>query len=133
MRSKIDTFRKNILFDALAGLVVFIVAIPLCLGIAHASGAPLFAGIISGFIGGIIVGSLSRSSFSVSGPTASLTGIVLSGISDLGNFETFLLSLLIAGGIQIILGILRSGKLAAYFPSAVVTGMLVGDRDYSYH
>ncbi|EQA44120.1 inorganic anion transporter, SulP family [Leptospira broomii serovar Hurstbridge str. 5399] len=125
MRSKIDTFRKNILFDALAGLAVFIVAIPLCLGIAHASGAPLFAGIISGFIGGIIVGSLSRSSFSVSGPTASLTGIVLSGISDLGNFETFLLSLLIAGGIQIILGILRSGKLAAYFPSAVVTGMLV--------
>ncbi|EQA38258.1 inorganic anion transporter, SulP family [Leptospira inadai serovar Lyme str. 10] len=125
MRSRIDIFRKNILFDAPAGLAVFLVAIPLCLGIAHASGAPLFSGIISGLIGGIIVGSLSGSSFSVSGPTASLTGIVLSGLSDLGNFETFLLSLLIAGAIQIILGIFRSGKLAAYFPSAVVTGMLV--------
>ncbi len=125
MNQNIKNFGAKIPYDLPAGIAVFLVAIPLCLGIAHASGAPLFSGIISGFVGGIVVGGLSKSSLSVSGPTASLTAIVLSGIRDLGSFEAFLLALLIAGVMQTILGFLKAGALSAYFPSATVMGMSV--------
>lgn len=123
MKLAFQKLKENVPYDISASISVFLVAIPLCLGIAHASGAPLFAGIISGFVGGIVVGSLSGSSLSVSGPTASLTAIVLSGIQDIGSFEGFLLAVFIAGLIQIILGLLKAGALSAYIPSATVIGM----------
>ncbi|TGK01211.1 sulfate permease [Leptospira langatensis] len=122
---KIKNLSEKFTYDLPASISVFLVAIPLCLGIAHASGAPLFSGIIGGFIGGILVGALSKSPLSVSGPTASLTAIVLSGIRDLGSFEIFLLALLIAGMVQVLLGILKAGALSAYLPSATVMGMSV--------
>jgi MFS superfamily sulfate permease-like transporter len=110
--------------DVLSGLVVFLVALPLCLGIALASGAPLFAGIISGVIGGIVVGFLSHSQLSVSGPAAGLTAIVLSSITSLGSYETFLLAVVLAGVFQILLGIAKAGTISNYFPSNVIEGML---------
>jgi MFS superfamily sulfate permease-like transporter len=110
--------------DLPAGLVVFLVALPLCLGIALASGAPLFSGIIAGVVGGIIVGFASGSNVSVSGPAAGLTVIVLNGINDLGNYNTFLLAVVIAGILQIILGYLKAGVIGYYFPSSVIKGML---------
>ncbi len=110
--------------DILSGLVVFLVALPLCLGIALASGAPLFAGIIAGIIGGIIVGLLSNSNLSVSGPAAGLTAIVLVAISSLGSYETFLLAVVLAGGLQILLGLAKAGTVSNYFPSNVIEGML---------
>ena len=110
--------------DLPAGLVVFLVALPLCLGIALASGAPLFSGIISGIIGGIVVGLASGSQLSVSGPAAGLTVIVLNAIDQLQSFEAFLLAVLIAGIIQLILGIAKAGVIGHYFPSAVIKGML---------
>ncbi|MBL0096478.1 MAG: SulP family inorganic anion transporter [Bacteroidetes bacterium] len=110
--------------DIQAGLVVFLVALPLCLGIALASGAPLFAGIISGVIGGIIVGVMSGSQLSVSGPAAGLTAIVLAAIMSLGSYETFLLAVVLAGGIQILLGLAKAGTISNYFPSNVIEGML---------
>jgi len=88
---------SSIKYDVPAGLVVFLVALPLCLGIALASGAPLFSGIIAGIVGGIVVGSLSGSHTSVSGPAAGLAAIVLSAITTLNNFEVFLLAVVIAG------------------------------------
>src|SRR5882672_11419590 len=91
-------------YDFKASLVVFLVALPLCLGIALASGAPLFAGLTAGIVGGIIVGSLSGSPLSVSGPAAGLTTIVAVAISKLGSYEAFLLSLILAGMIQILFG-----------------------------
>lgn len=109
--------------DLLAGLVVFLVALPLCLGIAVASGAPPFAGIITGIIGGILVGILSNSNVSVSGPAAGLIAIILAAIQQLG-YENFLLSVLIAGGIQLILGFAKAGSISSYFPSGVIEGML---------
>lgn len=115
---------KNLKKDMPAGLVVFLVALPLCLGIALASGAPLFSGILSGIIGGIVIGTLSGSQLSVAGPAAGLTVIVLNAITGLGSFEVFLLSLVLAGGIQIILGLVKAGTIANYFPSAVIEGML---------
>ena len=93
--------------DFASGLVVFLVALPLCLGIALASGAPLFSGIISGVIGGIVVGFLSKSHISVSGPAAGLTAIVLTAITDLGAYEVFLTAVIIAGLLQLILGFLK--------------------------
>ncbi|WP_111669741.1 SulP family inorganic anion transporter [Algoriphagus litoralis] len=111
-------------YDLKASLVVFLVALPLCLGIAIASGAPPMAGLIAGIIGGIIVGSLSGSHVSVSGPAAGLTVIVLDSISSLGTFELFLGAVVIAGLIQIILGFLKAGILSYYFPHAVIKGML---------
>lgn len=125
MNLKTKQFLSNLPYDLSSSIAVFLVAIPLCLGIAHASGAPLFSGIISGFIGGIVVGTFSKSALSVSGPTASLTAIVLSGIKDLGSFDAFLLALFLAGMIQALLGFLKSGALAAYLPSATVVGMSV--------
>ena len=110
--------------DIPAGLVVFLVALPLCLGIAMASGAPLFAGVISGIIGGIVVAWLSGSQLSVSGPAAGLTIIVLHAIQNLGSFRAFLLAVMVAGLFQLILGYLRAGVIGAYFPSAVIKGML---------
>jgi len=110
--------------DIKAGLVVFLVALPLCLGIALAQNAPLFSGIISGIIGGIIVSAISGSRLSVSGPAAGLTSIVLSSVALLGSFEAFLLSVTIAGVFQVILGICRAGLIGYYFPTAVIKGML---------
>jgi MFS superfamily sulfate permease-like transporter len=115
---------KNLKKDLPAGLVVFLVALPLCLGIALASGAPLFSGILSGIIGGIVIGALSGSQLSVAGPAAGLTVIVLNAITGLGSFEVFLLSLVLAGALQIILGLVKAGTIANYFPSAVIEGML---------
>lgn len=110
--------------DLLAGMVVFLVALPLCLGIAVASGAPPFAGIICGVIAGIIVGYLSGSNVSVSGPAAGLIAIVLVAITDLG-YEPFLLAVMIAGFIQLALGFAKAGSISAYFPTSVIEGMLV--------
>src|SRR5690606_27313205 len=112
--------------DLPASSVVFFVAIRLCLGIALASGAPLFSGLIAGFIGGIVVGALSSSYLGVSGPAAGLAVIVLNAINDLGSFEVFLLAVIIGGLIQLILGIARAGIIGYYFPSSVIKGMLTG-------
>src|SRR5690606_15915609 len=112
--------------DFASGLVVFLVALPLCLGIAMASGAPLFSGIIAGIIGGIVVGALSTSHLSVSGPAAGLTAIVLTAISDLGAFNIFLMAVLIGGIMQLILGFVKAGSISNYFPTNVIEGMLAG-------
>lgn len=110
--------------DLLSGMVVFLVALPLCLGIAVASGAPPFAGIICGVIAGIVVGSLSGSHVSVSGPAAGLIAIILAAITDLG-YEVFLVAVVIAGAIQLTLGFLKAGTISSYFPTCVIEGMLV--------
>lgn len=107
-----------------SGLVVFLVALPLCLGIALASGAPPLSGVISGIVGGLVVGFLSNSNISVSGPAAGLTAIVLTAITDLGAFELFLCAGIIAGLIQLILGFVRAGSISNYFPNNVIEGML---------
>lgn len=112
--------------DLPASIVVFLVATPLCLGIALASGAPLFSGIISGVVGGLAVGILSGSPLGVSGPAAGLAVIVLQAIATLGSWETFLLSVVLAGLIQLALGYLRAGIIGYYFPSSVIKGMLTG-------
>ncbi|WP_053404951.1 SulP family inorganic anion transporter [Persicobacter sp. CCB-QB2] len=111
--------------DLLAGLVVFLVALPLCLGIALASGAPMFSGIIAGVVGGLVVAAISNSALGVSGPAAGLVVIVSGAILDLG-FEVFLLAVMISGIIQIIVGYLRAGIIAAFFPTSVIKGMLAG-------
>jgi MFS superfamily sulfate permease-like transporter len=110
--------------DAPAGLVVFLVAVPLCLGIALASGAPLFSGVIAGIVGGLLVSLLSSSNVSVSGPAAGLAVIVATAIQTLGSFQTFLLAVVIAGVLQIGFGLLKAGRIANYVPNAVIKGML---------
>lgn len=110
--------------DLVAGLVVFLVALPLCLGIALASNAPLFAGVLTGIIGGIVVGILSRSHTSVSGPGNCLMAIVAAQIASLGSFEAFLLAVVISGFMQIGLGLVRGGAISAFVPSSVIQGML---------
>jgi MFS superfamily sulfate permease-like transporter len=115
---------KNLKKDLPSSIVVFLVALPLCLGIALASGAPLFAGLLTGIIGGIVVGAFSGSQLSVAGPAAGLTVIVLTAITTLGSYEAFLLSLVIAGALQIAFGLIKGGTIANYFPSAVIEGML---------
>jgi MFS superfamily sulfate permease-like transporter len=125
MTKKINLF-ANLKSDFASGLVVFLVALPLCLGIALASGAPLFSGIISGVIGGIVVGLLSKSHISVSGPAAGLTAIVLAEITKLGAFDIFLTAVLIAGLIQLALGFIKAGTISNYFPTNVIEGMLAG-------
>ncbi|MEI7486330.1 MAG: SulP family inorganic anion transporter [Chryseobacterium sp.] len=107
-----------------SGLVVFLVALPLCLGIALASGAPPLSGVIAGIVGGLVVGTISNSNISVSGPAAGLTAIVLTAITDLGAFELFLCAGMIAGLIQLILGFVRAGSISNYFPNNVIEGML---------
>lgn len=110
--------------DLPAGFVVFLVALPLCLGVALASGAPLFAGVIAGIVGGIVVGILSGSQIGVSGPAAGLTVIVLTAIQEIGSFPGFLMAVVLAGIFQILFSILKAGKIAFYFPSSVIKGML---------
>ena len=117
---------KHLKNDIPASIVVFFVALPLCLGIALASGAPLFSGLIAGIVGGIIVGSISGSKIGVSGPAAGLAAIVLTSIGTLGGFENFLVAVVLGGAIQILFGVLRLGVIGYYFPSAVIKGMLTG-------
>ena len=117
---------KNLKYDLPASLIVFLVAVPLCLGIALASGAPLFSGIIAGIVGGIVVGILSGSQLGVSGPAAGLAVIVLTAIQDLGAFEIFLFAVVLAGIFQFILGVLKAGIIGYYFPNSVIKGMLAG-------
>ena len=117
---------KSIRQDIPASIVVFFVALPLCLGIALASGAPLFSGLIAGIVGGIVVGFLSGSSIGVSGPAAGLTAIVLSAIGTLGGWENFLVAVVLGGVIQLVFGIIRAGIIGYYFPSSVIRGMLTG-------
>ncbi len=127
-----ENYLANLQFDLPAGLVVFLVAVPLCLGIALASrgeveaglNIPLFAGIIAGIIGGIVIPILSQSQLSVCGPAAGLTAVVASAITDLQSFQAFLLALVLGGALQIILGLLRVGRIAYFVPSAVIKGML---------
>ncbi|WP_103068946.1 SulP family inorganic anion transporter [Aquimarina sediminis] len=117
---------KNLKNDLPASIVVFFVALPLCLGIALASGAPLFSGLIAGIVGGVIVGALSGSKIGVSGPAAGLAAIVLTSIGALGGFENFLVAVVLGGVIQILFGVLRAGIIGYYFPSSVIKGMLTG-------
>jgi MFS superfamily sulfate permease-like transporter len=119
--SNLFAFAKN---DLPAGIVVFLVALPLCLGISLASGAPFFSGIISGVIGGVVVGTLSGSKLSVSGPAAGLAALVLAAIINIGDFPLFLCAVLIAGILQMLMGFARLGGIANYFPSSVIKGML---------
>jgi len=115
---------SNLAKDLPAGLVVFLVAVPLCLGISLASNAPLAAGIIAGIVGGLIVGALSGSSTSVSGPAAGLTAVVAAQIAELGSFQAFLVAVILAGALQIVFGLLKGGFLSSFFPSSVVKGLL---------
>ncbi len=115
---------KNLGADLSASIVVFLVAVPLCLGIALASGAPLFAGLIAGIVGGVVVGSLSGSAIGVSGPAAGLAIIVLTAIQDLGDYQSFLVAVVFAGVLQVIIGFAKGGTIANYFPSSVIMGML---------
>lgn len=115
---------KNLKYDLKSSLVVFLVALPLCLGIAIASGAPPMSGLIAGIVGGIVVGALSGSHVSVSGPAAGLTVIVLDSISSMGTFPLFLAALVAAGLIQLGLGLAKAGVIGYYFPHSVIKGML---------
>lgn len=123
MKSQTSVF-SNIKTDATSGLVVFLIAVPLCLGIALACGAPLIAGINAGIVGGIIVGAFSKSNLSVSGPAAGLTAIVAAAITGLGSFNIFLCAVMVAGMLQFLLGILKAGSISNYLPSNVIEGML---------
>lgn len=114
----------TVLADIKASLVVFFVALPLCLGIALASGAPLVSGLLAGIVGGIVVGIFSGSHISVSGPAAGLTAVVASLILSLGSFSIFLTAVILAGLIQIALGIAKGGFIAAFVPSSVIKGLL---------
>ncbi len=117
---------KELKSDLPASIVVFFVAVPLCLGIALASGAPLFAGIIAGIVGGIVVGIGSGSPLGVSGPAAGLAVIVLTSIAAIGSWSAFLLAVVLAGIIQLIMGFAKAGFIAYFFPSSVIKGMLTG-------
>ncbi|MCC8397114.1 SulP family inorganic anion transporter [Paraburkholderia sp. MMS20-SJTR3] len=119
-----ERFFSTLQRDLLAGTVVFLVALPLCLGIAHASGVDPFAGLVSGIIGGLVVAALSGSRLSVSGPAAGLVVIVVDGIARLGSFSAFLLAVLLSGALQFGFGMLKAGRLAGYVPSPVIKGML---------
>ncbi|NJC25671.1 SulP family inorganic anion transporter [Neolewinella antarctica] len=123
--SNTPSLTANLRSDLPAALVVFFVALPLCLGIALASGAPAFSGLIAGIIGGIVVGALSGSQIGVSGPAAGLAAIVLTAIGSLG-FENFLVAVVLGGLIQVGFGLLRAGVIGYYFPSSVIKGMLTG-------
>ena len=122
-KNSLFTYAKN---DILAGIIVFLIALPLCLGIAQASGAPLFSGIVAGVVGGIVIGVLSPSVFSVSGPAAGLVAVVVGAITELGSFEIFLCAVILSGLFQLILGWVKAGTFANFFPSSVIEGMLAG-------
>lgn len=119
-----DKLRSTLSNDLIAGLVVFLVSVPLCLGVALASGAPLFSGLIAGILGGVLVGVISGSHTSVSGPSPALTTIVAAQILALGSFQAFTLAVLISGLIQIVLGTIRAGGISAFVPSSVINGLL---------
>ncbi len=123
---EIKNLFKKIKSDLPASIVVFFVAVPLCLGIALASGAPLFAGIIAGIVGGIVVGVASGSPLGVSGPAAGLAVIVLTSIAAIGSWPAFLLAVVLAGVLQLIMGFAKAGFIAYFFPSSVIKGMLTG-------
>src|SRR5687767_3025155 len=114
----------NLKYDIPASVVVFLVALPLCLGIALASGAPMLSGIIAGVVGGLVVGSFSGSNLSVSGPAAGLTTIVISALAQLNSFDAFLCAVVLGGVFQVLLGIFRAGTIGHFFPAAVIKGML---------
>lgn len=119
-----SSYLKSFGADFPSSIVVFLVALPLCLGIALASNAPLFSGIIAGIIGGIVIGSLSGSQLSVSGPAAGLTAIVAAAILKLPTFETFLLAVVICGALQLVFGFIKAGVIGDYVPNCVIKGML---------
>lgn len=121
LRSSLKSF---IQFDFRSSITVFFVALPLCLGISLASNAPLYSGLVSGIVGGIIVSLLSKSQLSVSGPAAGLTAISIAAMQELGSIELFFLSIALAGGMQVLLGLLRLGGFTQFIPSAVIKGML---------
>lgn len=118
------SYKKHFKTDLSAGLVVFLIALPLCLGISLASGAPLFAGIISGIIGGVVVGFFSSSNINVSGPAASVALVVFTAIQTMGSYDAVLLAVILAGVFQIILGFLKAGTVAYFFPNAMIKGIL---------
>lgn len=124
MVNKVKQYASALRYDLPSSVVVFLVALPLCLGIALASGAPLFSGIIAGMVGGIVIGALSGSQLSVSGPAAGLTTIVAAAILKLQVYEAFLLAVVLGGVFQIVLGFLKAGILGDYIPSSVIKGML---------
>ena len=117
-------YKKYFKSDLSSGLVVFLIALPLCLGISMASGAPLFSGIIAGIIGGIVVGLFSNSQVNVSGPAASVALVILTGIGTLGSFQAVLTAVIVAGVIQILMGFIKAGVLAYFFPSSMIKGIL---------
>jgi MFS superfamily sulfate permease-like transporter len=121
---KSSNYLKSLVYDFPASIVVFLVALPLCLGIALGSNAPLFSGIIAGIVGGIVIGALSGSQLSVSGPAAGLTAIVAGAIGKLDVYEIFLLAVVIGGVIQLVLGFVKAGVLGDYVPFSVIKGML---------
>ena len=112
--------------DFLAGLIVFLIALPLCLGIAQASNAPMFSGIVAGIVGGIVIGAFSTSTFSVSGPAAGLVSIVIGALADLQAFDIFLCAVILCGVFQLLLALAKAGTFANFFPSSVIEGMLAG-------
>ena len=122
----LPTRLESIKTDLSASVVVFLVALPLCLGIALASGAPITGGIIAGIIGGVVIGALSGSPLSVSGPAAGLVIVCLQGINQLGSYEFFLVAVVLAGIFQLVFGFLKLGIIGEYVPTAVVKGMLAG-------
>ena len=124
MQYPLSHYLKHLKNDIPSSLVVFLVALPLCLGIALASGAPLLSGLVTGIVGGLVVALLSGSQLAVSGPAAGLTVIVLSGIERVGTFEGFLCAVILAGIIQVVLGFAKAGTIGLYFPSSVIKGML---------
>jgi carbonic anhydrase/SulP family sulfate permease len=124
MTKRTEPLASTLVRDLTAGLVVFLVALPLCLGVALASNAPLFAGVVAGIVGGVLVGMLSGSHSSVSGPAAGLTAVVAVQILTLGSFQAFLLVVVIAGLIQVVLGVARLGLIAEFIPSSVIKGLL---------
>jgi len=126
MNPEKNGYLSNLRYDMPASLIVFLVAVPLCLGIALASGAPLFSGIIAGIVGGIVAGALSGSQLGVSGPAAGLAVIVLTAIQELGAFEIFLMAVVLGGVFQLLLGYAKAGIIGYYFPSSVIKGMLSG-------
>ena len=121
---KYRNYFKSMAYDIPASTVVFLVALPLCLGIALGSDAPLLSGVIAGIVGGIVIGALSGSQLSVSGPAAGLTAIVAVAIGRLDTYEAFLLAVVLGGVLQLILGFIRAGVLGDYVPLSVITGML---------
>ena len=128
---------KDLWADMRAGLVVFLVALPLCLGISLASDAPIMSGIIAGAVGGIVIGLIGGSALGVSGPAAGLVTVVATSVVALGSYEIFLLAVVLAGVMQIGLGLSRAGVIAYYFPTAVIKGMLAAivtrpDRTWFY-